>query len=159
MARIPRIEISADVVRDTTRLSASKSIEKALFKAGILITAQAKMNLRNQGMVETRALLKSLGFRIDKSGTEMNLVVGSFDNDYAHINEFGSNNITDRVRRAMFAQLRNSSIPKRPGKGVMNGNMFRQRPFIRPALVGHRQQTMAFLRDALREFDLIERFG
>jgi hypothetical protein len=159
MGSDPRIEITADVVRNTTRLTASKSIEKALFKAGILISAQIKINLRNQDMVETRKLINSIKFRVDKSGDEMSLVVGSFDNAYAHINEFGSNNITDQSRRAMFAQLRRDSIPKKPGKGVIVGSTFNQRPFIRPALDGHSKQTMAFLRDAIREFDLIERFG
>lgn len=126
---------------------------------GLLIVAQAKMNIRNQGMIQTRNLLNSIGFRIDKDDGEFNLVIGAFNNAYAHIVEFGSNNITDRVRRAMFARMREMGILKQPGKGIIQGNVYRGRPFMRPALDGHTRQIMAFLRDAVREFDLTQVHG
>jgi hypothetical protein len=157
--RIPRIEVSSETIRNTTRLRADKSIEKAMFRAGSITKNQIIVNLRNEGMKLSEQLIKSIGFSIEGSGDEMNLIVGSFNNDYAHINEFGSNNITDRVRRAMFARLREEGHAPNRGKGVIQGNVFSQRPFIGPAIRGHNDRIMAFLRDAIREFDLIERFG
>ena len=126
---------------------------------GSLISNQAKMNIRNQGMIQTGKLLQSIGFRIDEESDGFNLVIGSFNNAYAHIVEFGSNNITDRVRKAMFRQMKEDGFSNRPSKGVIQGNVYRGRPFMRPALDGHSNQILAFLRDAVREFDLTEVHG
>jgi len=158
MARLPTFEISADIIRDRSRIRVDKSIEKVMFRLGSLISNQAKINIRNQGMIQTRNLLQSIGFRIDKDSGEFNLVIGAFNNAYAHIVEFGSNNITDRVRKAMFANMREAGIKKKPGKGVIQGNVYRGRSFMGAALDGHSRQFVAFLRDAVREFDLAEKF-
>lgn len=158
MARSVTFKVSAETIRGTSRLRVDKSIEKAMFKMGLLIVAQAKINVRNQGMIQTRNLLDSIGFRIDKESDGPELIIGAFNNTYAHIVEFGSNNITDRVRKAMFARMREMGILKQPGKGVIQGNVYRGRPFMRPALDGHSRQIVAFLRDAVREFDLTESF-
>jgi hypothetical protein len=152
----PRIEVSVDAIRSSTRLRAEKSIRNAMFRAGILISNEIKVNLRNNGMIETGKLLQSIGFNIEGGGDDMTLTIGSFNNAYAHINEFGSNNVTDRMRRAMFARMREEGVPRKPGKNVMIGNTFRGRPYMGPALHGQSDRIMAFLRDAIREFDLNE---
>lgn len=158
MARLPTFNVSADIIRGSSRISLDKSIERAMFKMGVLIKNQAKINIRNQGMIQTRELLNSIGFKIEKNDGDFELIIGAFNNNYAHIVEFGSNNITDRVRAAMFARMREQGISKQPGKGIIQGNVYRGRPFMRPALDGHTRQIMAFLRDAIRQFDLTESF-
>ena len=155
MARIPRIEISADVIRSNSGISLDKSIERAMFRIGSAVKNQIKTNIRNQGIVQSGRLFDSIDFKIEKKNGEWDLVMGAFDNNYAHIVEFGSDNITDRVRRAMFARMREESIPKSPGKGIIEGQTYRERPFMRPAFDTQKGQILAFLRDASREFDIL----
>ena len=150
-------EVSSKTIRSGSRLSVEKSIERALFSIGVIVKNQIKVNIRQRDVIQSGRLRDAINFRIEKSSGEMSLIMEARNVSYAHINEFGSNNITDKVRRAMFARLREQGVPRRPGKGVMEDNVFFGRKFVRDALDGHQGRIMAFLRDAIREIDLIER--
>jgi hypothetical protein len=151
-----KLKVTSKTVRETTRFKAAEAVENRLRTAGNVIVRQIKTNIRNQGMIQSRDLYESIEARIIpfRAGS-VTLSVGSFGLAYAHINEFGSNNVTDRMRRAMFARMRENGVPKKPGKNVVVGNSFMARPYIRPALDGHSGQIMALMRDAVREFDLM----
>ena len=155
--RNPTLNITADIIRDKSRISVDKSIERAMFRIGSLLKNQIKSNVKSQGLVRTRALFDSIDFRISAKDGEYDLILGALDNNYAHIVEFGSDNITDRVRRAMFAKMDEDGMPRRPSKGVIIGQTYRERPFMRPAFDQQKGQILAFIRDAAREFDIVGR--
>lgn len=155
--RNPTLNITADIIRDNSRISVDKSIERAMFRVGSLLKNQIKANIRGQGLIRTRALFDSIDFRVAKKDGEFELILGALDNNYAHIVEFGSDNITDRVRRAMFAKMQEDGQPKQPSKGVIVGQTYRERPFMRPAFDQQKGQILAFIRDAAREFDIVGR--
>ena len=158
----PFFKVTSEDIRSGSRIRADKSIERALFRVGVLVKMQAKANILNRGVVMTRTLHDSIDFRIDRlSNDDMELVFHARNVSYAHISEFGSNNMTDKMRRAMFARMRDDpgGIPKMPGKGVVpkDGGVYFGRKWLRDAMDGHTGQIMAFLRDAIQQMDIIER--
>lgn len=142
-----------DLLRQIRRKNESFSkskIDEAMFRIGTAIVNQAKINARNKDIYDTGNLINNIAFRTYGSSGRRILQVGVFGVSYAAVNEYGSNNITDQVRRAMFRSLRERGKIGLPGKGIMVGSSFKRRPFLNPA---HRQKRLflTILRDTLRK--------
>lgn len=129
------------------------ALREALLRIGFMLEAQAKINIRRQGIIDTGRLLNSIQTRFYTRGDRVGINVGSFGVPYAALHEFGGP-FTDRQRRAMFASLRERGRlgPNRKGtdKGVIQGGQFRARPYLRPAIDTHRQRIIDIIRGLFR---------
>jgi len=129
----------------------SPELKAALMRIGFLIEAEAKLNIRRKGIIDTGALLNSIRFEFFANNDKAGIRVGSFGNPYAAINEFGGP-FTDRQRRAMFAALRDRGKLKRGfvGKGIIQGNRWKERPYLRPAVRSNEKRIIKILGDLAR---------
>jgi len=123
-------------------------VKEALLRIGLLLESETKQNIRRKGIIDTGRLLNSIQHVLYQRGDSVGVRVGSFGVPYAAQHEFGGP-FTDPQRRAMFAALRDKGKlgPTRsPGKGVIQGSRFMARPFLRPALMTHRQRIIGIIR-------------
>jgi phage gpG-like protein len=133
----------------------SPVLREAIHKIGMVIVAKTKMNmLRPPGggapIGDRGTLRESIQYRFAVEGDTSVLKVGSFGVRYAALHEFGGP-FTARMRRAMFASMRRRGGPERPSKGVIVGNRFRARPYLRPAVESSRDFIVSTLREALKK--------
>jgi len=132
----------------------SLELRETLLRIGILLETEMKFNIRRKQIVDTGRLINSIRHELYQRGDTVGVRVGSFGVPYAAQNEFGGP-FTDNQRRAMFASLRRTGKLRRDrvSKGVIRGNTFSARPFLRPAVETHRQRIIeifkTFLRDSL----------
>jgi phage gpG-like protein len=123
-------------------------LKEAMLRIGFLIESHAKLNIRKHGAIDTGRLFNSIRTEFYRQNTKVGVRVGSFGVPYAAIHEFGGV-FTDRQRRAMFAALRDRG-KLGPGKGidkgVIQGNTFRKRPYLRPALVVNSDKIIDIIR-------------
>lgn len=131
----------------------SPQLREALLRIGFLLEAEAKLNARRQGIIDTGRLINSIRSQFYRRANSVGITVGSFGVPYAAMHEFGGP-FTDRQRRAMFASLRDRGKlgPRsvRVSKGIIQGNRFVARPYLRPALQKHRGRILDIIRDLLR---------
>lgn len=111
----------------------SPEMAAAFNRIGMLVVARAKLIVRQKGMIDSGRLLNSLRYEIEKKGDTYSLVMGSFGVPYAALNEFGGP-FTSRMRRAMFYHMKRRGGPPRPSKGVITGQRYKARPYLRPAV-------------------------
>lgn len=123
---------------DNERFS-SKAMAKKARRIGSVLTLQTKKNIRNHTMIDSGRLLNSIQSKSNVTSDGFTIEFGSWGVKYAAMNEFGGP-FTDRQRRAMFASLRRAGKLKkgRKSKGVIVGDYWRPRPFIRPSLIAKR---------------------
>lgn len=131
----------------------SPDLKAAMLRIGFLVEAQAKLNIRRIGMIDTGRLFNSIRSEFYQHGdTRVGIRVGSFGVPYASLHEFGGT-FTDRQRRAMFAALRDRG-KLGPGrgidKGVVQGGRFMDRPYLRPAIRTHTGRILDIIRDMFR---------
>lgn len=127
-------------------------LKGALYRIGLMLEAEMKINIRRKGIVDTGRLLNSIRTELYKKHRKVGVRVGSFGVPYAAQHEFGGP-FTDRQRRAMFASLRDRGKlgpVRQPGKGVIVGNRFRARPYARPAVRKHYRRILEILKDLVR---------
>jgi hypothetical protein len=144
IARLERIRKNHD--------PASPQMKMALARIGTVLQAEMRQNIGRHRMIDQGRLLNSIKYEITQSGDTAFLTVGSFGVRYAARNEFGGYMTRGQVR-AMFndLRLRNGKKGKQAGKGVVTINRdgtgwWRERPFIRPAVVKHREFMLEMLR-------------
>lgn len=126
----------------------SPKIKETLTRVGILLEAEIKMNVRRQGLIDSSRLINSIRYEFDRGPSDATVLrVGSFSVPYAAIHEFGGP-FTDRMRRAMFAAIRERGGPERPSKGRIVGNRVKASPYLRPAIQKHRGRVVDLLREA-----------
>jgi phage gpG-like protein len=125
-------------------------------RIGMKVSADMKLLAARQRIIDRGHLVNSLRYEFvnDRPGVT-GINVGSFNVVYAAMNEFGGN-FTDRQRRAMFASLSDrygGKIPKRArsGTSVIQGNYWRPRPFIRPAVKMNQKYIVDMIRTAFRD--------
>ena len=123
----------------------------ALTRIGSVLQAEMRLNIGRHKMIDRGRLLNSIKYEIEQSGDTAFLSVGSYGIRYAAMNEFGGAMSRAQVR-AMFVALReqNGKV-KRAGKGIITINpdgtgWWRERPFIRPAIIKHREFMLDMLR-------------
>lgn len=147
-------------------------MRKALERIGLLIVAQAKANIRSQGLIDTGRLLNSVRHEFFKTANEAGVLIGSFGVPYAAIHEFGG---TIRPKRAQYLTI--PLGPKYKGRFAsqfnlkavkMKNNLFlvdpetgeagyvlkksvtlRARPYLNPAVLRHREDAVTLIREAV----------
>lgn len=129
----------------------SQEMKMALTRIGSVLQAEMRLNIGRHKMIDRGRLLNSIKYEIEQSGDTAFLSVGSYGIRYAAMNEFGGAMSRAQVR-AMFVALReqNGKV-KRAGKGIITVNpdgtaWWRERPFIRPAIIKHREFMLDMLR-------------
>lgn len=129
----------------------SPQMKMALTRIGSVLQAEMRLNIGRHKMIDKGRLLNSIKYEIKQSGDTAFLSVGSYGIRYAAMNEFGGAMSRAQVR-AMFVSLReeNGKV-KRAGKGIVTINRdgsgwWRERPFIRPAIIKHREFMLDMLR-------------
>lgn len=125
---------------------------EALLRIGLLVEAQAKINIRREGIIDTGRLLNSIRHEFYRKGSIIGVKVGSFGVPYAALHEFGGP-FTDRQRKAMFAALRDRGKlgpVRQPGKGVVQGDRFMARPYLRTAVATHKYRIIDIIRSLFR---------
>ena len=130
----------------------SPKMRETLLRIGFIIEAQAKMNIRKVGAIDTGRLLNSIRSEFYQSGDKVGIRVGSFGVPYAALHEFGGP-FTDRQRRAMFASMRDRGKlgpGKGVDKGVIQGGRFLARPYLKPAVETHRNRIIDIIRNLFR---------
>lgn len=154
--RIPLTDLGAELERRIrARLSSfepgSPELKGALYRVGFLIEAEAKLNLRRKGVIDTGRLINSVQTTVYAHGSKVGVRVGPRGVPYAAMHEFGGP-FTDRQRRAMFASLKDRGKLGRPysPKGVIVGGRFRERPYLRPAVMTHRKRIIEIIRSLFK---------
>lgn len=139
---------------EKTLIKANSAQEKMmLLRIGLLVTNQAKINIRRNKQVDSGALLNSISPEISKTSNGWDIDISPRGIPYAAINEFGRV-FTARQRRAMFRSLRDSGkLNNNKDKNVIiggkNSKIYRARPYLRPALLSSRTKIIDILRDYL----------
>lgn len=157
MANIPLTHLGAELERRIAlRMQRyapdDPKLKEAMLRIGFIIEAQAKLNIRRHGAVDTGRLMNSIRSEFYTRGTRVGIKVGSFGIPYASMNEFGGT-FSDQQRRAMFASLRDRGKlgpGKGVDKGVVQGGRFMARPYLRPAIMTHRSRIIDIIRGLFR---------
>ena len=139
-------EVIAKLSKQTAKVAPnSPHLKEALTRIGLYVTTLAKMNARRQGILDKGRLINSIRYEFFRRGPVTGILIGSFNVKYAAMNEFGGI-VTPQMRKAMFAAMRQRGAKKAMGKGVIVGNRWRARPYLRPAFT----QSRTFMIDTLR---------
>lgn len=136
------LEFDFGKLRDTldtlSRFSSSDSpfIARALNRAGSVLATQIRLELRRSGLNRrTGDLANSIDYKIERRGSEIVLLAGSFGVRYASVHEFGGvYNIPAHVRN----QTQAFGVPLNPPVQVnvrAHTKRFTARPFVRPAVL------------------------
>lgn len=130
----------------------SAEMKEALLRIGLLLESEAKLNIRRKGIVDTGRLFNSIRHELYQDRDKVGVRVGSFGVPYAAMQEFGGP-FTDSQRRAMFAALRDRGKlgpVRKPGKGIVQGNSYTARPFLRPAVQKYRARIIEIIQSLYR---------
>lgn len=127
----------------------SPKIKEALTRIGLFVTAAAKIEARQKGIIDSGRLISSLRYEFFKIGGVQGIRVGSFGVPYAAMHEFGGT-FTDAMRKAMFANMAKRGRKARQSKNIIVGNRFKARPYLRPALFKSRIFIIDTLRAAMK---------
>jgi hypothetical protein len=130
----------------------SPQLRRALMEIGRYLELEIKRNIQRQGIVDTSKLLESVTHKIENKFFGGRLTVGSIGVIYARFHEFGSGQVDDRQRAAMFARLREEGKIGTVNKGLLTNNTFKARPYIRPVRdqKKHRKRITKIIRDYVR---------
>ncbi|MEY2859126.1 MAG: hypothetical protein RLZZ74_3439 [Cyanobacteriota bacterium] len=129
----------------------SPELNEAFTRIALRVMYKAKLNVRRYGMIDTGRLVNSIRYEFYRKGRSYGVRIGSFGVPYASINEYGGA-FTESMRKAMFANLKERG---RLGKGSPNkaptiqGNYWRPRPYLRPALESEKDFIVEQLAKAL----------
>jgi hypothetical protein len=132
-------------------------LARVLHGIGMLLESQIKTNIKKKKIISIGggggALLNSIGYNLFKRRSRVGVEVGSRGIPYAAMNEFGTKDFSPLQRRAMFATLRKSGRDMGPhmSKNIIRGNVFRARPYVRPAIKKHRKLILKKLREVVRD--------
>jgi len=129
----------------------SPALTRALQRAGALIVAQAKINIRRHGLIDEGRLINSIRFEPFRESNIEGIRVGSFGVPYAAFWEFG-------FTGTMKVQGHNRLITQAFGKPidptvvrVGSHTRFRrqmEKPYLRPAFELHRERITTMIREA-----------
>lgn len=123
----------------------SQALRRAFHVAGGILSRDAKLNARRQGIFDTGNLWENIKYKLTKDGTKDVLEFGVYGVPYAAVHEFGYKGIQ---------KIRAHSRVTRSGKTAevrahdRNVNI-RARPYIRPALQKNRGKIVDLIREAL----------
>lgn len=127
----------------------SDVIKKRLIRAALIITNQAKINIRRHGLIDTGRLINSLRWEFYRRGGVQGILIGSFGVPYAAFWEFGYHGI-QRVRahnrlitRAFGKPLKQSVIARIRAHQRRRNEI--GKPYLRPAYERHKERVTAIL--------------
>lgn len=123
----------------------SPALKEAFIRIGLFVSTMVKVEIRRQGIIDSGRLYNSIRYEFFRKGSRVGIQAGSFNVKYAAMNEYGGT-VSDRMRRAMFASMRSRGGGKTSSKGVIVGNRWRPRPYLRPGF----RKSRGFVLDTLR---------
>lgn len=129
----------------------SPELRKAFSQIGAVISAQAQINVRSLGLIDTGRLLNSLRWEYLDNG-KTGIRVGSFGVPYAAVHEFGFRGMVtvrahQRVTSMAFGRpIPTVSVPVAAHSRRVN---IRKRPYLAPAIKKHSVYAADLIRAAL----------
>lgn len=130
-----------------------EKLKAALTRIGVLVSSQAKLNIRAQRLIDTGRLLNSIHYELFEHGDKRGVAIGSQGIPYAKVHEFGYHGAVQ-----MKAHLR--MMTKAFGKEVKSPRQIqvraharfiniRARPYLFPSLHKHQATIIDILRGAI----------
>ena len=126
-------------------------LQRTLHRIGLLLTNQAKINIRTQKLIDKGDLFNSLDHIVQGNS----VVVSPFGIPYAAVHEFGFKGpVTvrghDRMQTTAWGRPLNPPVMAhvRQHQRMMN---IEARPYLRPALVRHQQRILDMLRQTFEK--------
>lgn len=126
----------------------------AFVRIGTILQSQIKLNIRQQGLIDTGTLLNSIRYELISEGGKSGVRFGSYGVKYAAVHEYGFKGIvTRRSHTRTITQAFGKRIPARPVTVRSHSAKLnvRKRPYIRPAIQKHKTQILEILRLAIME--------
>lgn len=115
----------------------SDKVRAAFTRIGVLVTAQAKINIRRQGLIDTGRLINSIRFEVFQTEEKAVLRIGSFGVPYAAAHEFGfRETVTVREHTRMMSKAFGKDISPREvrvGQHTMQMKV-KKKPYLNPAV-------------------------
>lgn len=105
----------------------SPQLQEAFYRIGLRVTAQAKLNVLSQRLIDTGRLYNSIKWEWFKSGKIKGIRIGSMGIPYAAIHEFGGPKISNGIEIARY----------------------KKRPYLTPAFKDNRQFILNTLSQVL----------
>jgi len=131
----------------------STAVKRALQRAAILITSQAKLNVRRQGLIDTGRLINSLRWEFYKRGDVNGISIGSFGVPYAAFWEFGFHGqVPVRSHNRVITRAFGRSLEKATIARVRahQRRIDKQgRPYLYPAYEKHKTRIVQYMLDAI----------
>lgn len=135
-------------------IKAMGDLGPAFVRIGVLLESQIKLNIRQQGLIDTGNLLNSIRYELINENGKKGIRLGSFGVKYAAAHEYGFKGIvTKRSHTRTISQAFGKRIPARPVtvRSHSSSMNVRKRPFIKPAIQKHKSQIIDIIRLALME--------
>jgi phage gpG-like protein len=133
--------------------STSPDRRASAIRIGLLISNQAKLNIRAKRLIDTGRLLNSIGFDV-KDGAQTVIEVGSFGVPYAAIHEFGFSGAVGirahaRTVNTIFGRQLSSPVVQNVRAHSRNVRI-PARPYLRPALKSTAGRVLDIVRALLK---------
>jgi phage gpG-like protein len=149
--------LQALIARLTVKANAagpdSPQLKAALTRIGATISAEATLNVRRRGLIDTGRLINSIKFELFVENNVQGVKVGSYNVPYAAIHEFGfqgsvSVRSYSRTLTQVFGKRVNPRIVDvRPHERFMR---IPARSYLRPAVQKYNNMIIDVLRQAMR---------
>lgn len=129
----------------------SAKIRQALLRIGNVLEAQMKINVKDQGLIDTGNLREKIKHRVTQTKDSAVVEVGSFGVPYAAVHEFGYRGPQNVPAHQRFMSRAFGRPMKNPREVNISAHIRQQnipaRPYIRPAFQKHSNFIIELLRD------------
>lgn len=131
--------------------SPNDQVKSAFTKIGLILQSQIKLNIRQQGLIDTGTLLNSIRYEFTTEGGRYGIQIGSYGVKYAAAHEFGKKGIvqvrahTRTITNAFGRRIAPTVVSVRPHGMDMN---IRSRPYVRPAINKQKGNVIDLIRAA-----------
>lgn len=147
------MRVTADVGRLIARIAqqrvaataGSAELKKAMETIGLVVSSQAKINVRRLGLIDTGNLINSLRYETFDQGQAVGVSIGSFGVPYAAVHEFGFRGVV--VVRAHSRRTRSGGSSQ--VRGHQRQAYTPARPYLGPAVKAKREFILETIRRAL----------
>ena len=129
----------------------SPALQRALTRVGLILVAQAKINIRRHGLIDEGRLINSIRFEPFRNNDETGIRVGSFGVPYAAFWEFGFfGSMRVRGHNRLMTQAFGKPIAPIVVR-VSPHTRFRKqeaKPYLRPAFTYHQERITRIIMEA-----------
>ena len=127
----------------------SPAIKRAMIRVAMLITNQAKINIRRHGLFDTGRLINSLRWEFTRRNDILTIQIASFGVPYAAFWEFGYHGIMhvrshNRLITRAFGKPLNQAVISRVRAHTRRRNQI-AKPYLRPAYERHKGRVNEIL--------------